>query len=414
MNRAVAAVGLVFLLNVALYASQANQKTIKDQAEYNAYITALNTQDPRAKAAAMEAFFSQYPASVMKVDALEQAMAAYQQAGEVTKVGQTADRILQIDPSSVRALAIAAFLKRTTATANGDTKLAQDAGALAQRGLAALAGWTKPEETSDAEFQKLRNQMAVIFHGAAGFAAMQAKNFASARDSYLKSVQIDPNNMQDVYQLGLADLQMTPLDVNGFWYAARAISLAQTQNNQRAANGIAEYGKAMYRRYHGNLDGWDQLVASAANQTAPPANFAASIKKAPTPAEVACLAVAQNDPDTLSFSDREFILQFRDAAPCNKEAADKVWASILNMEKHGAAKLQIPVKVISADSKNIEAAITEENQSANKADLRVVMEKPLAKPPAAGAMVEVIGVIAEYTPNPFMFFMEKGALPEKK
>ena len=53
-----------------------SQKVIKDPAEYNAYITALNTTDPAAKAAAMEAFVQQYPNSIVKIDALEQAMAA--------------------------------------------------------------------------------------------------------------------------------------------------------------------------------------------------------------------------------------------------------------------------------------------------------------------------------------------------
>ena len=43
-----------------------NQKVIKDPAEYNAYIAALNTTDPAAKGAAMEAFVAQYPNSIVK------------------------------------------------------------------------------------------------------------------------------------------------------------------------------------------------------------------------------------------------------------------------------------------------------------------------------------------------------------
>jgi hypothetical protein len=42
------------------------------------------------------------------------------------------------------------------------------------------------------------------------------------------------------------------------------------------------------------------------------------------------------------------------------------------------------------------------------------MEKPMTKPPAAGANVDVIGVISEYTPDPFMFTMIKGELPAAK
>ena len=105
--------------------SQANvptsQKVIKDPAEYNAYITAQNTTDPAAKGAAMEAFVAQYPQSIVKIDALEQAMCAYQQvsaqpgpnqAASQQKVEQLARQILTIEPNNVRALAIVVFLER--------------------------------------------------------------------------------------------------------------------------------------------------------------------------------------------------------------------------------------------------------------------------------------------------------------
>ena len=44
----------------------------------------------------------------------------------------------------------------------------------------------------------------------------------------------------------------------------------------------------------------------------------------------------------------------------------------------------------------------------------MVMEKPLTKPPVPGIMTDVIGVLTNYTPNPFMFTMEKGELPVTK
>jgi len=70
--------------------SQANvptsQKVIKDPAEYNAYMTALNATDAAAKGAAMEAFVAQYPNSIVKPEALQQAMGAYQQANNQQKV----------------------------------------------------------------------------------------------------------------------------------------------------------------------------------------------------------------------------------------------------------------------------------------------------------------------------------------
>jgi hypothetical protein len=46
--------------------------------------------------------------------------------------------------------------------------------------------------------------------------------------------------------------------------------------------------------------------------------------------------------------------------------------------------------------------------------MKVAMDKPMTKPPAAGATIDIIGVISEYTPDPFMFTMTKGELPVAK
>jgi TolA-binding protein len=55
------------------------KKEIKDPAEYNAYVgAACSRSDPAAKVSGFEAFLTQYPNSVMKEDALELLMIAYQ------------------------------------------------------------------------------------------------------------------------------------------------------------------------------------------------------------------------------------------------------------------------------------------------------------------------------------------------
>lgn len=260
------------------------------------------------------------------------------------------------------------------------------------------------------EARKLRAQMADIFFGAAGFCSLAAKDYSSARDNYQKALQINPDNMQDNYQIGIADLEPNPPDVSGFWYLARAINLADSQNNPSAKDGIAGYASAKYKKYHGEAAGWDQIVAQAANQTSIPTNF--SVTKALTPADLAVQAVQQNNPASLSFSDWEFILSYRDASAANKDAADKVWQAILNLEKNGQAKLKIPVKVIAATKNALQAAVSEDNQTANKSDLQASMEKPIARLPAVGSNVNIIGVITGYTPQPFSFAMNKAEIYE--
>lgn len=400
----------VTLISIS-HSANAQQKQIKDAAEYQAYMSALNETDPVKKAAAMEAFVQQYPQSVVKVDALEQAMAAYQQSANTAKVLATAKRLLQVDANSIRAMAIIVAIDRAQAT--GGDKAAQDEGCgYARTGSQQLASWQRPEGMSDPDFAKLRNSIEDIFDGASGFCALQAKNYPAARDAYTKAYRLDPANLQDLYQLAVADLEMDPIDLNGLWYCAKAFSVAQRQGNPSAANSISTYCKAKYKRHHGGEDGWDQLAASVGSQSELPVGF--KVKAAPTPAELAVQAVQENKPEDLSFSDKEFILGYHDTSPANADAADKVWASIQTMQKNGAARLQIPMKVISANANSIDGAISDDNQAANKPDVHVIMEKPMANPPPANAEIKVIGVITSYMPRPFMFTMEHGELSQSK
>jgi tetratricopeptide (TPR) repeat protein len=395
--------------------SQANvptsQKVIKDPAEYNAYITALNTTDPAAKGAAMEAFVAQYPNSIVKTEALEQAMGAYQQAGNQQKVEQLARTILQADPNNVRALAIAVFLERNQIK---DPATGQKARGDAERCLQELPNFKKSEGMSDADYEKMRNQITGICAGTAAFGALQQQDYANAQKYYEQALKLDPSDLANNYQMAISLLQANPMNPLGFWYGAKALGIAQKTNPQ-AFQAWSPYFLSKYKKYHGNTDDWNQRIATAATQTAPPADFVASIPLAPTPCDLAAQAVQQNDPGTLSFSDWELVLSCRDKTPANKDAAEKVWAAIQAKEKNGEARLRIPVKVIAVpDPSTMDVAISDDNQAANKADMRVTMDKPMTKQPAVGSNIDIIGVISQYTPDPFMFTMTKGELPAAK
>jgi tetratricopeptide (TPR) repeat protein len=388
-----------------------SQKVIKDPAEYNAYITALNTTDPAAKGQAMEAFVAQYPNSIVKIDALEQAMGAYQQASNQQKVQQLASSILQIQPNNVRALAIVVFLERN---AIKDAASGGKARSDAERCLQELPNWKQPEGVSPADYEKMKNQMTGICAGTAAFGALQQQDYPGAQKYYEQALKLDPNDLANNYQMAISLLQSNPMNALGFWYGAKALSLAQASNPQ-AYQAWSPYFLAKYKKYHGNTDDWPQRMAAAAQQTAPPADFVASIPLAPTPCDLAAQAAQQNTVDQLSFSDWELVLSCRDKTPANKTAAEKLWQGIQAKQKNGEAKLKIPVKLIAvSDPSTLEVALSEDNQAANKIDMKVTMEKPMTKPPTALTNIDVIGVISEYTPDPFMFTMTKGELPGVK
>jgi tetratricopeptide (TPR) repeat protein len=413
------------LTAVSLALGQASDtKVIKDTNEYNAYMAALNTTDPAGQAAAMEAFLKQYPQTIMLNEAMDQILTDYQQANNAAKILDMSRRILTVNPNHMRALIFITALDRSVAmTGSADTPAALKEGcATAQTGLTQLPAWTKPNGMADGDFDKFRNQATDIFNGMAGFCALQAKDYVGARPYYIKAFQLDPTNWTDVYQLAVSYLEPTPIDLNGLWYAAKALQLTTAANNPAMVKTISDYAKYKYKKYHGTYDGWDAFVASVATQTAPPpaADLAKAITPAPTPCDLAVQVVKDNDPLTLPISDWEFVLSQANCSPANKAAADKVWASVQEKEKGGEAKLKITIKVIAATNDSIEGAITDENQAANKADVHVVMEAPIPPPargstksniPAVGSTTDIIGVFSSYTADPFMFTMTKGELP---
>ena len=178
------------------------------------------------------------PNSELRIEAFEQAMAAWQTANNPAKADAAAGKLLQIDPDNVRALANRCYVGRTRAMA-GEAEALAPAVAAAERGLAALAKWQRPAAVAEADFARLKQQFAAGLRGHACFAALQAKDYdKGAHAHYLGAVTVDPDNLADIYQLSVAQLENQPIDVLGFWYAARAITVARAARNDSAAAGI--------------------------------------------------------------------------------------------------------------------------------------------------------------------------------
>jgi tetratricopeptide (TPR) repeat protein len=376
-------------------AQPAASKTIKDPAEYNAYVGAAQQKDPTAQISGLEAFLAQYPNSVMKEDALELLMGAYQQAGNQAKVIDTANRLLTANPNNVRALALLAYSERAA------QKWA-DAKGHAERGLQALTTMTKPDGVSDADFQKQKTQLGSLLESVAGFSALQLKDNATAEKDLRAAVEADPNNVENVYPLALASLTATPEDdVNGLFFIARAINLVKDPGGKAQ---ITKFGHAKYVKYHGSEEGWNELLAMTATTPLPPAGFTIKAYVPPTPAEQAADLVKSKAPKDMSFAEWEMVLSA--GAPAD---TDKVWSAI-----KGVA-LQMEGTVIKASPTELQIAASEDDIQAKRADVVVTMGGtiPAKLMPAEGATLDFEGTPVSYTPSPFVMTMEKGALLTK-
>ncbi len=380
-------------------ASQA--PVIKDPAEYNAYVAAVQAKDANAKISGLEAFLTQYPNSVMKNQALEVLMGTYQQANNPKKTLETAGKLVAVDPCNERGLALLAYFDRVMAQ-QGDPNSKQeleDGKKYGQAGLDCLP------KVTDQELLKSKTQMEGIFHSAIGISCLQNKDYACAIENLKPAVDGNPQDFSVVYPLALAywpdpkTPTATPENsLNSIWYAARASVIAPAQ----AQTQIEKYARSLYVRYHGGDDGWPDVLAAAKASPTPTTDLATLIKPAPTPSDQAHKMVQDTTPEKMDFATWEFVLT-------NGSQADQdiVWNAI-----KGKA-VQMVGTVISTQPDTFMIAGSSDDIDVKKADitLKFAEKVPVKMIPKDGDdKFQFQGEPASYTSNPFMMVLEKGQL----
>jgi tetratricopeptide (TPR) repeat protein len=381
------------------------KKEIKDPAEYNAYVGALQQTDPAAKVSGLEAFLTQYPNSVMKEDALELLMIAYQQTQNSAKMMDTAQKVLQANPCNIRALALMAYSKQAMAVAgqNAQQNFA-DAGQAGQKGLQCLDTATKPQGTPDADWDKLKSQTGGIFNGAAGISAYQAKDYANAEKYLRAAIDKDPANLLEVYDLALADLASGAAenDPEGLFFIARASNLAQGTGKDQ----IAKFGKSKYDKYHGADDGWSDILAQTATKPVPDPGFTIKKYVPPTPAEQAAALVKSKKIEEMSFAEWQMVLS--EGTP---EDADKVWTALKGKPLQMVAHV-ISVDATSKTATKLQLAGSSDDIDAKRADIDLTMGAaiPAKGMPKQDTDFQFQGTPVSYVAKPFVMTMSDGAL----
>ncbi|MBV9669632.1 MAG: hypothetical protein JOZ43_01635, partial [Acidobacteriales bacterium] len=368
---------------------QPQQLVIKDQAEYQAYTSAVGQSDPKAKAQALEAFLQQYPNTVVKKEALDQLLAVYQQTGQQDKLLDVANRILQGDPENEQAAIVVAYVKSTQAQqqaaqpgANQQTIAAQyqEAATAAKKALAGLDKLQKPANVDDAQFQQQKTQIATVMNATIGLANYLSQKYADAVQPLFAAVQANPQDVADMEYLGISlakpvtraqmyqDPQMKQQLMEGVFWLAKAASMAPPQAKQQFTQ-VAQY---YYNRYHGGVEGFDQAMQQAASLPNP-SNF--QLAAAPSPADQAKQVLASTPPEQIlaqdGFDTWASILTV--AAPADQE---KVW------DATKGKKLELAGTVVNATNQQIQLAVSDSALAEKRADVTVQLAKPIATPPA--------------------------------
>ncbi|HEY0162036.1 MAG TPA: hypothetical protein VGB69_05110 [Edaphobacter sp.] len=390
-------------------AQQAGGGVTLPPAEYNDYTAAIGQSTPQTQAPALEAYLTKYPQSQVKADVLQRLMLAYSQF-DPAKTLDTADRLLQVEPNNMRALTFETYFRSQNADKLTDATAKQaeydKAADFAQKGLSA----PKPEAVSEEDFNKLKSAAAPVFHRTIAADALGKKDGATAVTHLKESLSSVPEDqtkvpgllLQDTYTLAQAYYQSTPPDLlNCAWYGARAASFAPEPYKSQ----MMPLAKYCYKKFHGADDGFDAVATASQATLNPPADFASSVKPAPSPADIVKQVLAGTpDPATLAISDKEFILQ--NGTP---EDAAKVWDTVKGKT------VQFPdATVVSVSDTALQVAVSDDAVQSKTADFTFNLAAPLKTVPAAGDKVTVTGTYDSFTPQPLMITMSNGATVEKK
>jgi hypothetical protein len=413
--------------------------------EYTVYNNAMTQTNLQAKAAAIEDYLTKYPNSSVKQDTLVTLMTAYSQF-DPAKTLDAADRVLQLDPTNLRALTFEAYLRKQNADSLTDPAAKQaaldSAAGFAQKGLTA----PKPASISDADFKALQSAAFPVFYSIIGFAAFSKNDNATAIDAYKKELALVPpaatktpgSVLQDIFYLGSAYYQSNPPDyLDCTFYASRAVAYAP-DNFKAQMSPTATY---CYKKYHDGMDGYDAVVAAATANLNPPAGLFASIKPGLTPAEKIHNIILTSDLPSLATEDKEMVFQFG-----TPDDAAKVWDSIKGKS------VQIPgALVVSSSPTVLKVAVTDDAKQSKTADFTFNMAPPetieapeapsaratpaqkaayktklaaynkavdaaktkadaIAAATAVGQTVTLTGTYDSFTPNPIQIIMKDGVV----
>jgi hypothetical protein len=345
---------------------KAQDINIKDPAEFAAYQNAAGQSDPRAKAAAYEAFLTQFPQSVAKQTVLNDLLNTYWGLQDGDKTVSAASRLLQLDPNNAQAILYSVIVKKGQCAKTSDAQTCDDAAALAQKGL----GISKPASFSDAQWQEFQHVGGPIFHSTIALAdVISRKDFRGAQAEYTAELKLE--TPQETQAAGLNDTLLLAQAYSqpgaaqdlkeAIWFYARVWAFAPAQYKAQIEPKL-EY---FYKKFHGNLDGLDDIKKQAATSVFPVGQI--NITPAKSPAEQIHDLIAQTpDLNTLALDDKETILALGE-----QPDADKLWA-VLKDKNTG-----VPGVVIAITNNQVKLAVSQDARASKVADFIVNLKKPL-------------------------------------
>jgi len=240
--------------------------------EYPLYEAYTKAPDNAKKLDALKAWEAKFPDSALKATRLQLFLNVYQALKQLDKIMETGNEIIASDPKNIPAL------WALTSTIQMIEKPTPEQLAIGEKGAQAFATKyddLKPAAVPDAEWAKEKPTFQSAAYVALGLIAQQRKDNAAAEKAYLQSLQVNPNNAQVSYTIGVLILGQRNPDTYsiGLYHIARAATLTGA-GEMPAANRtkVDSYLTSTYTKYHGSAEGLDEVKKLASASAIPPAS----------------------------------------------------------------------------------------------------------------------------------------------
>jgi len=222
--------------------------------EYNAYQACAGDKNPTSQIKCLDDFVSKYSNSALSVYVNRLYFQAYGTVKNFPKVIEYADKLIALGDKANAGDRYQAYSARAFAYTNLSPQQQQDkdqatkAREAALNGLKNLAELKKPDNMTDEDWNKQKQQPTTLYNYAAAAAAMNLKDCASAVESYKGVLAGSPDDALTSYQLGKAYMCTNPpQQMDAFWAFAKAVTAKNA--NQQQSTKVKDYLRKLIVNY---------------------------------------------------------------------------------------------------------------------------------------------------------------------
>ena len=374
-------------------------------AEYNAYQACAAEKNPTAQIKCLDDFVAKYPNSQLLIYIYPLYYNAYSQSKNYEKVIEYADKLIALGDKVEPPVRYQAYYARAFAYSNlvPTSKLAQDqapkACESAKAGLKTLGELKKPDNMSEEDFTKQKQQPTILFNYTLASCSTVQKDSQAAIDAYKAVLALTPDDAITPYKIGQAYMSMNPpQQLDAFWYFAKAASAKGA--NQQQSGQVKTYLRKLIANYQGG-NVCDSLVDAELNELLQLASSSADRPesyKLPASADLDAarkdMTIASVMTDLKAGGDKAKITWL---ASCGLEFPD-VPGKLIEVTP-GGDSVQLKVGFVTSDA---------EFDSKNTADMDVkVVGQPEAARLEKDNPVRFTGTLVSYDPDPFMLHWDK-------